>query len=261
LKHADKERIKILIRLTVNDFKARYGGSALGVFWGFATPMMTILIYWFVFQVGLKTGTRPNGVSYTLWMICGMLPWFFFSETISSATACFSEYSYLIKKTSFRRGFLPFIKAGSALIVHLTFIAIFIAILLFYGINPNIWYIQLFFYLGCNIFLVISIGLITSTLNVFLKDVGNIVGIIIQMGFWLLPIVWGPEIVSDRVLLLLKLNPMFYIVEGYRDSLLNGIPFWSKPILTLYFIAINAILFLAGFFAFQKLKHHFADLL
>ena len=255
------ENWELYVSLVKNDFKARYNGSAYGVVWGVIQPLVTILIYWFVFQVGLRAGTRPDGIPYILWLICGILPWFFFSEALGMVTNSIVEYSYLVKKVHFRMSLIPEIKIGSSLVMHIIFLTIGTVILNFYGYAANWYYLQLIYYIGAMIYLLIGNAMLLSALNVFFRDMSQIIGIVIQIGFWAIPIVWGSEMLSPPLMILFKLNPVFYLVEGYRDTLLNHVPFWMHLRQTAYFWAFSTALFIIGAKVFRKLKPSFADVL
>ena len=247
--------------LTMNDFKARYIGSYLGVIWGVIQPLVTILVYWFVFSVGLRSGDRPDGTPYIVWLIIGMVPWFFISEAISSATNAFLDYSYLVKKVQMRIGMLPFIKIGSAGIIHLFFVTITTIILNFYGYQANWYYFQVIYYIIASVFLAVGISLITASLSVFLRDASQVVSIFIQIGFWAIPIVWGTEVLNDKFRIIFELNPIYYLIEGFRDTFIRNIPFWSHPVLTIYYWGVSIIIFSIGCKIFRKLKPYFADVL
>ncbi|WP_253735949.1 ABC transporter permease [Paenibacillus sp. FJAT-26967] len=253
--------LKLMFNLSINDFKARYTGSFLGIVWGIANPLITILVYWFVFEVGFRSGVRPDGTPFIVWLACGMIIWFFFAESLSSSTHSFIEYSYLVKKVAFRIGILPIVKIISSFYNHLFFLIIFNIILIMYGYFPNVTYIQSFYYLICASYLLLGISLITSSLIVFVKDIGQVVGIIIQIGFWLIPIVWSTEILSDKYTKIFKLNPVYYIVEGYRDTFINHVWFWHRYNQTAYFWLISSIILVLGIYLFKKLKPQFADVL
>lgn len=255
------ENKAVYISLVKNDFHSRYNGSAFGVFWGFVQPLITVLVYWFVFQIGLRSGDRPDGTPFILWLICGIVPWFFFSEAIGVVSNAFIEYAYLVKKVQFRMGLVPMIKIGSSMIVHLIFVIFVTIILNFYGYQANWFYLQLVYYLIAMTFLTIGLGFLLSSITVFFRDMSQIIAIVIQIGFWIIPIVWGSEVLPSKVRLLFQINPIYYIVEGYRDSLLGGIPFWKHPIQTLYFFIISGIVFIMGVKVFRKLKPNFADVL
>lgn len=257
-----KENKSVFFSLIANDFRSRYNGSNFGVVWGIIQPIVTIFVYWFAFSIGLRAGDRPDGTPYILWMICGMIPWFYISEVLGSCTNAFLDYSYLVKKVNFRLGFIPIIKAFSAFIFHLVFVVIVTIILNFYGYVADWYYFQLIYYMAAMLFNVIGIGLLTSSITVFFRDLSQIIGIIIQVGFWVIPIVWGKEMMTNAVIsFILKLNPVFYIVEGYRETLLTKVSFWAHPFQTIYFWGISAIIFLVGLKMFRKLKGNFADVL
>lgn len=254
-------KYRLLIDLSKNDFNKRFKGSYFGVFWAFVNPMITILLYWFVFEVGFRSGTTSDGYSFVIWLICGMVPWFFFAEAFMNATGCFSEYSFLVKKVVFRIGYLPLIKIISAFFIHLFFIVIMIIILFVNGIIPSVSWLQVFYYLICTVILLIGVSFISASILPFFKDMGQIVSIIVQIGFWLTPIVWSLDIVPLKYQFLFKLNPFYYIAEGYRDAFLDRSWFWNKPFESLYFWIVCLILLYIGYALFKKLKPHFSDVL
>lgn len=246
--------------LVVNDFRQRYLGSYLGILWAFIQPAITVLIFWFVFQVGFKS--QPvNNVPFILWLIAGMFPWFFFSDAVSNATNAVMENSYLVKKIVFKVSFLPIIKILSALIVHLFFILFMYVLFMVYGYGFELYWLQAFYYLGAMIVLILGISYITSSVVVFFRDMGQLVAMLLQFGFWMTPIFWTMNMIPERFHWLLKLNPLVYIIEGYRDSLINHVWFWEKPTMTFYFWVVSLLILGVGFSTFKRLKPHFADVL
>lgn len=254
-----KNNRKIFLRLLKNDFKNRYAGAYLGAVWGVIQPIVTVLIYWFVFQVGLKSGDRPDGVPYIVWMMVGIIPWFFFSDALGAVTNTFIEYSYLVKKLNFRISVLPLVKVASSLILHMVFLAFVMIILSFSGFYIHWTFAELVYFIIAAVYCVLGVGLITSTLTVYMRDISQLVSIIIQIGFWAIPIVWGPEILEGRLMYLFKLNPVYYIVEGYRKALITNEWFWSEPLYTIYFWIVTTIVMIFGGYMFRKLKPYFAD--
>lgn len=250
----------LIFELAKKDFRAKYLGSYLGILWAFVQPTITVLIYWFVFQLGFKSGNVDN-FPFILWLLCGMVPWFFFSEGLSNATNAVIEYSYLVKKVVFRVSVLPILKLISALFIHLFFIAFLILMFLLYGQRPSIYYVQVIYYLLSTLVLVLGVSWITSSLVVFLRDIGQIVAMILQFGFWLTPIVWPLKMIPERFQIFLKLNPMYYIVEGYRNTFIYHSWFWQSPRQFTYFWAVSLTFFVIGALLFKKLRPHFADVL
>ena len=255
---------KLIFELTKNDLKKRFLGSQLGVVWAFVQPALTIFIFWFVIQKGFRQ-TSPQGVEvpFILWITAGILPWFFFSESLANATNSILEYSYLVSKVVFRVSVLPIIKILSALFVHIFFIIILFIMFGLYGYKPNIYNIQVIYYLFAAIVLLLGISWATSALMVFIREIGQIVAVIIQFGFWMTPIFWNinTETIPLNVRNLLKLNPVYYIVEGYRNTFIYHRWFWEDPYLTIYFWGSTLVIFIAGAFFFRRLRPNFADVL
>lgn len=179
----------LVLNLAKNDFKTRFASSYLGVLWGFIQPLITIVTYWFVFQVGLRSGDVGD-VPFIIWFIAGIVPWFFFSEALTGATNVFSEYSYLVKKVVFKIELLPFVKILSAGFVQIFFILFIFIVYGFYGFPPNLYNIQIIYYFLCMLVLVTGITFLTSAVVLFFKDLNQIIAVIVQIGFWFTPIGW-----------------------------------------------------------------------
>lgn len=250
----------LILNLAKNDFKTKYAGSYLGIFWAFVQPIITVLLYWFVFQVGFKSAPVDD-FPFVLWLVSGIVPWFFFSDSIFNGANSLIEYSYLVKKVVFKISILPIVKVISALFVHIFFVGFTILLYCLYGKIPNIYSVQVIYYSFCTFFLVLGISYLTSAIIPFLKDFGQIINIFLQIGMWMTPIMWNYNILEPKYQHILKLNPMYYIVEGYRDSFINKIWFWEKYNQTIYFWFIAIAIFLLGLILFKKLKPHFSDVL
>lgn len=250
----------LLWQLTKNDFKQKYLGNFLGVAWAFIQPTATIAIFWFVFQVGFKS--KPVGdYPFILWLIAGMLPWFFFAETLATATNSILANNFLVKKVVFRVSLLPIISILTTLIVHLFFILFMFGMFIYYGYYPDIYWLQVFYYLFALIVLLLGLSWITSSVVVFFRDLGQIIAMVIQFGFWLTPIFWSIGMIPQKYHWLLKLNPIYYIIQGYRDSLINHKWFWEHPNMTIYYWIVTMAIFIVGSLIFKRLRPHFADVL
>ncbi|WP_442633258.1 ABC transporter permease [Peptoanaerobacter stomatis] len=251
----------LIWNLAKNDFKTKYAGSYLGIIWAFINPLITILIYWFVFQYGLKAGSPVQDTSFIFWLMSGLIPWFFFQDALLNATNCMLEYSYLVKKVVFKISVLPIIKIISAIFVHLAFIIFLIVVGIIQGKYPDIMNVQLIYYSLCTFFLVLGLSYATSSIILFFRDLSQLIGIFLQIGMWMTPIMWSYTIVPEKFQWIAKLNPMYYIVEGYRDALINKIWFWNRYFQTVYFWVLAIGIFVLGSIIFKKLKPHFSDVL
>jgi lipopolysaccharide transport system permease protein/teichoic acid transport system permease protein len=109
--------------------------------------------------------------------------------------------------------------------------------------------------------LLLGLAWLTSSIMVFFKDMGQIIAMFVQFGFWGTPIFWSLNIVPERYHAIIKANPVHYIVKGYRDSMINHEWFWYDQTLTLYFWIVTLFIFILGGLTFKKLKPHFADVL
>jgi lipopolysaccharide transport system permease protein len=251
----------IIIELTKRDFRQKYLGSYLGILWAFVHPTIYIVIVWFVFQVGFKSQPMDN-FPFVLWMLAGIIPWFFFSDCLSSASHSIIENSYLVKKVVFSMGMLPLIKILSAMIIHFFFIGVIFIMFYAYGYPPSLYNLQVFYYLFATIMLLLGFSWITSSVSLFFKDTGQIVSMFLQFAFWMTPIFWSPKNLPTKTMNLIKLNPVYYIVEGYREAFIYKTWFWEKHyMMTLYFWCFTLFFFFLGAVVFRRLRPHFADVL
>lgn len=252
------KQVKLIIRLAKNDFKAKYAASLLGIIWAFVQPMITILVFWFVFQMGFKS--KPiDDVPFILWFVVAYIPWIYFNDMLNFGVNVLSDYSYLVKKMKFKVEYLPVVRILSALFVHIFFI-FFIFLMFFYYRYPiSIYCIQALYYTFALTMLGWGIIMLFSSWSVFFRDISQIVMIILQIGFWATPIFWNIEEVNSAVAGILKLNPMYYIVAGYRDSFINKIPFWYHRNETINYWIITVLVCLVGWISFKRLRKHFAD--
>ena len=250
---------KLVMNLAQNDFKTKYVGSYLGIIWAFIQPLVTILVYWFVFQVGLRSGDVGN-FPFILWLMAGLVPWFFFSDALSAGTTSLLEYQYLVKKIVFKISVLPAVKIISAMYVHIAFMALTVIIYAFYGYTPDWHTLQIIYYTFCT---AVSLALVyfTCSIVIFFRDTTQIVGIFLQIGMWMTPIMWQIAILPTQFLWIFKAMPMYYVVAGYRDSLIDKVWFWERPYETAWFWGFTLVLFALGTVVFKKLKVHFADVL
>lgn len=250
----------IIKSLIINELKTRYLGSYLGILWAFINPLITVGVLWLVFSMGFKS--RPvDNFPFLIWLLSGMVPWFFLSEAIISSTTSILEKSFLVKKIVFDVTLLPFVKIGAAVLVHSIFIFILFISFISYGYQPKFVWLQLLYYLFSGVILVQALSWLTSSIVIFIKDLGQIVNIVIQFGFWLTPVFWTHNSIPEKYHWIIKLNPLFYIVNGYRETMVDEIVFWSHPLLTLYFWSFTLTLFVIGKKVFERLRPHFADVI
>lgn len=251
---------RLIWKLSKNDFKTRFAGSYLGIIWAFIQPVVTILVYWFVFGVGFRSG-QEMAYPFVLYLVAGMVPWLFFSEALNSGTNALLEYNYLVKKVVFKISILPIIKILSAAFVHIFFLAFALVLFSGYGYFPDLYTLQVIYYSFCLFALVLGLSYATCAVVIFFRDLSQMISIALQVGVWLTPIMWDVSIFPEKWRWIFKLNPIYYIVNGYRDALLDKIWFWDHFYFTLYFWLFTIAAFGFGTLIFKRLKVHFADVL
>lgn len=258
---------KLLMNLSKNDFKTRFAGSYLGIVWAFVQPIVTVILYWFVFEKALHAGSQSTKagitVPYVLWLIAGLVPWFYFSEAWTLAANALVEYSYLVKKVVFNIRILPMVKVISSMFVHVFFVAFTLILYSCYGFFPNFHTLQIIYYSFSMVVLVTALAYFCSAAMVFFRDLLQIINIFMQVIMWMTPIMWNIDTLqmSPVIKKILELNPMYYVISGYRDSLINHVWFFDKPGMTIYFWTVTLLLFAFGTVVFERLQSHFADVL
>jgi len=250
----------VIVSLARREVAAQYVGSFLGFIWTFINPLIMIFVFWVVFSVGFRV--RPtNNVPFVVWLTAGMAAWFLFADIVTRSADAVVSNSHLIKKTVFPSQILPVVRVVASLVTHLVFLFVLVGLIIFQSMPLSLYYFQFLYYLLCLCVLGLGLGWAVSALNVFLRDVGQIVGVVVQIGFWATPIFWDIQIMPPAVQMVLKLNPMFYVVQGYRESFIYFLPFWYHPYQTLYFWTVTVVIFVGGALIFRRLKPQFADVL
>jgi lipopolysaccharide transport system permease protein/teichoic acid transport system permease protein len=252
------QKKRMILELARRDFITEHSGTLLGVFWNYAQPLIFVFVLTFVFTVGFRQNFS-TGVPFSVFLISGIIAWQFFSQTWGRLTRIINSHAFLVRKGDFPLEILPLAKMLSGLVPHLVLIAVSVVIAWFMGIEPGLYALQIFYYQAGLLCLLLGLGWLTSAASLFIKDVSNFVDIIIQFGFWLTPVIWNIDLVPPRYIWLFKLNPAYYFVTGYRDSLIYGIGFWEKPTEALYFWVVALIVLIIGATVFRRLKPHFGE--
>ncbi|MCP3943384.1 MAG: ABC transporter permease [Desulfobacteraceae bacterium] len=250
----------MIMAMARQNLKRQYAGTFGGFLWHVIHPLMTILVFWLIFSAGLKVQPMENA-PFIVVFCCGYIPWMTFSQTLSVSTSIIVDNSHLTTKTVFPTEILPIVSLIANLMGHGILMCIFLLLLFFNQIPFSLWNLQFIYYLFSLSVLTISLGWFLSAVNVFFRDVGQIFSIILNLWFWMTPIVWPVSIVPEKYRFILDLNPVYYIVKGYKLSFIDHVPFWHNLTGGLYFWALCSLVLLIGSCVFRKLKPEFAELL
>ncbi|MGK5092974.1 ABC transporter permease [Deltaproteobacteria bacterium TL4] len=246
--------------MSLRDIKLRYTGSALGLFWTILHPAIMVTLYWFIFSLGLKI--QPSGeVPFVVWFFCAFTPWTTFSDTLTAMTSSIVSNSALIKRTLFPSEIFPFIYILSHVLGHVIMLSILVLLMFLNGLSLSVYTLQVFYYWFAMSCFLVGLGWICSAINVIFRDMGQFIGVLLQIWFWSTPIIWVVEMVPSKFQAFLYLNPMYYITQGYRETFLFHRFFWEDLNPLIIFWGQTVLIFLIGGLIFRKFKREFADTL
>lgn len=257
------EKRDIVFGLIKREFYAKYAGSLLWLVWAYLIPIFQIGIYFLIFGIILKSPLKEISGSdhYYLWLLSGMLPWFYFAEIVMAGSTSLIRYSNLIKRTGFPIDVISISIFFSACIKHLIAVIGFFIFLPFIDIPYNIRMLEFILIFISLTFFALGLSYFLSIIAIVLKDLGHALPIILNFWFFLTPAVYSEKLIENRFILtyIIKyLNPMTFPVTFYRDVITGNQNIDS--IATLVFLVISIITFYGGYYIFYKTKNYVPDL-
>jgi lipopolysaccharide transport system permease protein len=240
------------------DILARYRGSFAGVFWTVLNPLILMGTYFFVFGVVLQAQNQ-NRTGFALYFLSGMLPWLAFSEAVGRSPYVVVEHRSFVKKLVFPLEILPVNYLLAGLITEVFAIGIFLIILLLLRGAIPLTALWLPVVMIPQVLVTLGICWFLAALGVFFRDLGQIMGFVLTLWFFITPICYPEASLPKAMLPLLSKNPVFILVHAYRACLLDGRAPDALALAKL--LAASLILFFAGHAFFYKLRKHFADVL
>lgn len=245
--------------LVARELKARYRGSVLGFLWSFINPLLLLSIYSFVFAVILP-GTHSNAVEpYGLFMFCGILPWTWFSSSLSEAAGSLIAGGNLIKKVLFPAEILPLVSVLANMVHFFLGLPILVAFLVYYQRAPDAWDLVWFpVTVLVQLVLTAALALVLSALTVHFRDIRDILSNILTLWFFATPIIYWISEAPGLGKRVLDLNPMTHLIVSYQEILFfpGAFGHW-KWLLALGAASVG--LFLAGYWLFDRLRDSFAE--
>lgn len=264
-----KEQINnfyLIRRLSLYELKSKNKNNYLGMTWEIINPTVQVLIYWFVFSSIRQRGdievVPGMEVPFINWLLGGFVIWiFFYQSTIQGSSSIYSRLR-ILSKMNFPMSVIPNMVIFSQLYIHLIMLTITVVIFQLAGFFVNIYYLQLIYFIFAAFCLIFSISLIMSTLSTMIRDVHMFLNATLRMLLYLSPILWQLTILNDPLPTILKLNPLYYLIEGYRAALFGlewyFIEHWQY---SLYFWGVVIVLFFIGSILHVKFRRHFIDYL
>ncbi|MES0489103.1 MAG: ABC transporter permease [Leptospirales bacterium] len=255
-----KERTRITYMVKA-DIKNQYIQSYMGIFWAFFKPVLMTVVISVVFSLGLRGAGRvvSGDQPFIVYFLAGYVSWIFFSGMITASVTSISSYGFLIKKVDFPLFILPVVKMGSLFFVHLALVSVLLFTIYLNGVQMHWYWIQIFYYMFCAIIFLIGLSWTLASATIFIPDLNQAVPVIIQLMFWTTPIFWELSRFPDWAKIIIKMNPAYYIVSGYRDSLIYQTGFWEHTYLSLYFWTITVVFLFIGAITYRNTRPHFAE--
>jgi lipopolysaccharide transport system permease protein len=253
-------RYRALIQtLVVRDLKARYRGSVLGFFWSFFNPALLLFIYTFVFTKVLPSSHPPDMEPFALFMFCGILPWTWFSSSLLESSNTLIAGGNLIKKVLFPAEVLPIVTVLANMVHFFLGLPILAAFVIYYQ-RPVDTIELLWFPVIVLVQLVLTLGLamFLSALTVHFRDLKDLLGNILTLWFFATPIIYSIEMAPPDMRWWLNLNPMTHLMRSYQEVLFFEGPLGHQKWLAALGLA-SVVVFLAGYFVFDRLRDSFAE--
>lgn len=233
-----------------SELKSRFARSRLGALWFILNPLAQAAIFALVLSevLGARLPNIENRAAFPVYLMAGTAAWGLFSEIINRTLNIFTEYSNILKKISFPRLCLPLIVWGSALLNHTLLLVAIAFVFLFFGHYPGIAWLIIPLGILLISFFAFGLGVMLGVFNVFNRDVGQFMGVVMQIWFWLTPIVYPYEIIPQNLKWLAEINPMVPLVRIYQDALLlNRFPdftlLWLPAGVAMTFFVLSFVLF------------------
>ncbi len=265
-----QEQVKhfyLIRRLSLYEMKSSNNNNYLGMAWEIINPLIQIMIFWFVFGYGIREReaievVEGMHVPFLQWMLPGIIVWFFFfHSTIQGSKSIYSRLK-MLSKMNFPMSVIPNIVIFSQFYIHVILAVITIVVLHFSGYPINIYYLQFIYFILATFVFTYSLALITSTLSTIIRDVQMFLQATLRMLLYLSPILWTISTLPDPIQVIMKINPLYYLIEGYRAGFLGlGWYFIDQWQYTLYFWTVTIVLLLIGSALHMKFRRHFIDFL
>ncbi|MGL4875804.1 MAG: ABC transporter permease [Clostridium sp.] len=264
LKEIIKENMKYrkqTLLISKVDLVKTYKGSALGYAWAVVRPLVTIAVYLFAFQIGIRKSSTMDCFPYLLWLVSGLCPWFFVSDAVVGGAMSIRGYRQFVTKMKFPISTIPTFVLLSKMYVQVMLIGCVIIIFMIYGYFPDLYYLQFLFYIPMMYLFFLALTWTLSSLSVISRDFENLVKSSLQAILWISPILWNVnDIHTPWLRTLMKLNPVAYFIAGYRNIFLYKQWFFDSKY-TIYIIVVTIIFAVIGSKVYKRTYKEFTDVL
>lgn len=257
--------------ITIHKLKAQFADQIFGLGWAVINPLVYILSFWFFFGLGIKHGSPVLGIPFIVWLFPGILGYRVVAGFMTRSPSYIKKNKVLVKTIKFPVMTLPVIEVLQEIYIHILVMLVMFVIYALIGYNqagtweylPTIHYINFVYYWFMMIVFGVGVSLVLSPLGVLIKDVRPMMSAIMQPMFWITPVLYAVEggisPILEKVQMLV--NPLYYFVDGYRDTMVYHRFFWEQPLYDIYFWFMMVVLYLIGFRIWTKTRELMPDLI
>lgn len=255
------QHLGMILRMSRYEEKATYQSHYLGLAWQILNPAIQVGIYYLVFGVGVNQGREISGVPFIVWMLIGITAWFYVNSSILGASNSIHRQVGMVAKMKFPVSVLPTINIVSNLSSYFPMVGIVILTLLAFGVWPSLYWLQYIYYFFCMIAFLFAFGLLNSTITVLIRDYHIFLQSVLRLLFYVSGPIWDIQNRSLPVPLvkILELNPVYYIIEGFRDAFIGRAWFWEHSSQAIIFWGIVLMLLIVGSHLHMKFRANFVD--
>jgi len=253
---------KQVFQLAVIDLLKTYRGSALGWLWAVIKPSVTIFVYWFAFSVGMRAGKGVNGFPFFLWLLAGIIPWFYMQEMLTQGSTNFKRYDYLVTKIRFPVSTISTFVSLSKMYVHVALLLVVVVMFVLSGYPVDVYFLQLPVYIALMFVFFTMWSMFASLLSAMSKDFANTVTSFVTAIFWMSGIMWDVNSIKNPILAkVLLFNPVTFLATGYRNVFIYKRWFFQDTFALLAFAIMLAGMFGLALYTFHRLRRDIADVL
>ena len=240
------------------EFQSKYTGSVLGVLWSVFQPLAMIFVYTFIFSEIMKSklvGMETIPYAYSIYLCAGVLTWGLFSETLMNCINVFLVNANLMKKVSFPRICLPVITMSSAFLNFVIGFILFLFFLVLINRFPLHAFIYFFMVLFVQMVFSVTLGIGLGVLNVFFRDIGQMINVVLQFWFWFTPAVYPINVIPETFRWLMDFNPMYHMIHGYQNIFVYNQPPEFKGLGIVFLLSI-----FIGIWSLRIYRRHVGEL-
>ena len=249
-------------KLAKSDLNKTYKGALLGWAWAIIRPASLIFVFWFAFTIGLRHGKPVDGYPFFLWLIAGMIPWYYMRDMLNSGSSSIRRYKYLVTKIKFPISTIPTFVSMANLAVNTGLIVIMMIIFWLFGYAPTIYYLQIPFCILLMFLFWTAWGLFSGILSAISSDFLNLIKSLTQALFWLSGILYDARTIEQPIIRkILLFNPVTILVNGFRNVFINHQWFWEQPRELRNLLIVYILMCLLAVWAYKRLRKELPDVL